>query len=137
MVRAIQKSNIRYSTVNMCESVKRHDINERLLGCERYGSLLVLLSTPKIQSAILAGMRVFSKRSSDFANGVICASLTHFKYADAIWSEDQARFTKILCACPQLACLRLGTAEIESILCLEMTDAIVGLRNLERCACFV
>lgn len=83
MVRAIRKSNIRYCTVNLNDS-KDRDINERLLGRGRYDSLLELLSTTKIQSVQWFGVDHFGKRSSSFAKGIVCSTLTRFAHSDMI-----------------------------------------------------
>ncbi|KAG0334736.1 hypothetical protein BG000_008093 [Podila horticola] len=130
MVKAIQKSNIRFCSINLNDN-KDRDYNEKLLDRGRYDSLMELLLVTKIQSVYLTGMSLLGKRSSNFTKGAVCSSLTRFEYVNVIRIEDQARLVNVLQACPQLAALLLGQFGFNSTLVPELTDAIVGLRALE------
>ncbi|KAF9305218.1 hypothetical protein BGZ74_010997 [Mortierella antarctica] len=130
IVRDILKSNIRFCTLSLNDN-KDRDYNERLLGRGRYDSLMELLSATKIQSVHFTGMSLLGKRSSNFAKGTVCSSLTRFEYANTIRIEDQARLVNILQACLLLVALRLGDPEAHSVLAPVLACAIMQLQNLE------
>ncbi|KAG0359348.1 hypothetical protein BG005_000958 [Podila minutissima] len=130
IVQAVQKSNIRYCAMNLNDH-KDRDYNEIFFERCRYDPLLELLSTTKIQSARFAGLSYFGKRTSNFAEGTVCSTLTQFGYADIICQKDQNRLANILRACPLLVALELGVTKTGSVLAPVLTYAIMRLRNLE------
>lgn len=90
MVRAIQKSNIRFCSINLNDS-KERNYSERLQGRGRYETLMEQISMTKVKSVYLSGLDYFGKCSTNFANGTICSTLTQFEYADCISAEVSTR----------------------------------------------
>ncbi|KAF9079508.1 hypothetical protein BGX23_003887 [Mortierella sp. AD031] len=131
IVTALSQSNVRVLKLDLMDYGRSSRVDLKLPGWGKYYPLMDLLANTKLQGLTIKGTDFFGSRTSELSRRQSSTFLRSFHHLNVINPTDESRLANILRHCPNLAELRLGSFDGESVVHSKLERAIAGLTKLK------